>query len=432
VTEVDDIEPDPVALAQAMESSPEFAELRRRCEAANLELVGEQTADEAWWGFHLPRAGRDEKLVWFQSVDTVAQLLTFAFERVHFIGGYDAVAYYEDGSIEAAVRQTGGIPNMRSRFFGRRYPDLVDADGSARIQLADGLHASGVSAEISASSDQFLALVRGSVRNRYSLKIRGVDVKRHDTAITALETISDAIFFDLDHARNLALDLSRTRRGARRSSTARQSSAPLRLPVNRYDHQAASLYRYAREAQGMPLLQFLGYYQVIEFYMPRFTQAETRRRIENVVKDPTFDPHSAGDISRIISATKASVGAERNRDERTQLKVTLRECVDIVDLERFLDHPERREFFARKSSPLTRYRVSVRDGNTDLRDQVAERIYDLRCKIVHTKDSNTDQVDLLLPNSTEAEMLQDDIELLRLLASQILVAASRPLAYRFT
>jgi hypothetical protein len=38
----------------------------------------------------------------------------------------------------------------------------------------------------------------------------------------------------------------------------------------------------------MPLLQFLAFYQVIEFYFPTYSQAEAHRKLKAILKDPPF------------------------------------------------------------------------------------------------------------------------------------------------
>jgi hypothetical protein len=62
-----------------------------------------------------------------------------------------------------------------------------------------------------------------------------------------------------------------------------------------------------------------------------------------------------------------------------------------------------------------------------LRNDVADRVYDIRCKIVHTKtDTRDGSVELLLPFSPEAEQLSFDIDLVQHLAQLVLVASSSP------
>jgi len=41
----------------------------------------------------------------------------------------------------------------------------------------------------------------------------------------------------------------------------------------------------------VPLLQFLAFYQVVEFYYPMFSEKDAIHRLKIILKDPRFDPH---------------------------------------------------------------------------------------------------------------------------------------------
>jgi hypothetical protein len=58
----------------------------------------------------------------------------------------------------------------------------------------------------------------------------------------------------------------------------------------------------------------------------------------------------------------------------------------------------------------------------------SERIYDIRCKVVHTKSlEDGGGEDMILPFSKEADLLIDDVELIQFLARRVLIASSAPL-----
>ena len=91
---------------------------------------------------------------------------------------------------------------------------------------------------------------------------------------------------------------------------------------------------------------------------------------------------------------------------------------------------ERTDFFSSRSRSLTDIRIPINNPHADLRNDVAERIYDLRCKIVHTKiGHNEGEVELLLPFSKEAELLYFDIELIQDVAQQTLISGSSLLRF---
>ena len=124
----------------------------------------------------------------------------------------------------------------------------------------------------------------------------------------------------------------------------------------------------------MPLLQFLAYYQSIEFYFPTYYQAEGRRKIRRILKDPTFRNDRDADVGRILTAIRTSGGSFS--DERAQLRATLNECIDAESLRAFLsDSEEKQSFFSSKTKGLTNRNIPLANVAADLRNDVADRMY---------------------------------------------------------
>jgi len=143
--------------------------------------------------------------------------------------------------------------------------------------------------------------------------------------------------------------------------------------------------------------------------------------VKNLLKDPTFQSYRDTDIARLLQVANSGRGVG---DERAQLRNTILECLDPADLRAFIaELPERAEFLAKDKVVCDR-RVALGAATTDVRNDLAERIYDIRCKIVHTKAGGGDAgVDLLLPFSKEAEALDHDIDIIQYVARKVLVAS---------
>ena len=67
------------------------------------------------------------------------------------------------------------------------------------------------------------------------------------------------------------------------------------------------------------------------------------------------------------------------------------------------------------------------DKNNRLTTQVANRIYDIRCRIVHAKEDGgpSGNTDVLLPFSAEADLLGPDVMLVRFVAQKAIIAGRR-------
>jgi hypothetical protein len=396
-------------------------DIRTRCDAAGLKC-------EEWTSIFEPkgnglkigmRRGRDFSWV-FLDPKNVAKFASVVFEDWVFLSGYDAICSYADNLIEAFVRPavvSGTNPFMLDKLFGQ-HAIVIDppASGFPRIEL-------------SAPSNVFKAITRHSW-GKITLKLSECEVNTNDQARALLKKVADAVFFQIDLLADVPLSLQREHRGsplARRARPPISLTTDLKYPAREYDDAPISLYWYARSARGMPLLQFLAFYQVIEFYFPAYSHAEAQRRLKAMLKDPLFRPDRDADIGKLLASIRVGRTGVYG-DERSQMRATLTECVDPRSLREFLESDDnRKEFYVGKAKGSAYHKVPLANPAADLRGDVAERIYDIRCKIVHTKaEAGEAEVDLLLPFSKEAEQLSFDIELAQYLAQSVLIAASLP------
>jgi hypothetical protein len=402
-----------------------FAELESRCKTPSIKVEQLQgLGSQRYVRVHIPAGRQTEPVAVFGS-EGIRELLSIPFEKQVFIGGYDAICCYEDGVIEAGIAGTiGSMSTLRRRIYGSRsdpagldqdFPPLEIPNPGRREKLVLGV-----------ATTLFKTLTRG-MSSRPSLRIEGLSLSRQDQAIETLERIANSFFFQLDLLRGVAFTLRRRR--ALRTVYGKETlaSQELEFPKSDYDRDPISLYWYARGARGMPLLQFLAYYQTLEYYFPAYSQAEARRKIRNILKNPTFRPERDTDVAKILLA--AQLNGLGYGDERSQLRATLNECLEPGALRAFLtDSEERAKYFSSKTDSLTDQKIQIRNPDADLRNDVADRIYDIRCKIVHTKSGGPGgEVELLLPFSKEAELLYADIELIQFVAREVLVSASTPL-----
>jgi hypothetical protein len=420
-------ESDDLALREA-EARPEWQEelrqiesLAEQCRAEGLDIEVEREEFGVYARLDFP-SGRDTRSR-FVTAKRAEALKGIPLKDVVFLGRFQAICNYEKRTIDAFVVTANGRNNPTTilrRRLGleqKTSKPIFDAEqGPVRLVLGPP----------SVEMDAVVGTLNPNARDALSLQIRGVNIERHDDALAVLERLADALFFEIDAELGvpLVLDQGRLSGGVQRWRGDRPPE--IRFPSSEYDADPMALYWYARGATNMPLLQFLAFYQVLEFYFPVFVEQEVRRRIKGVVKDPKFSAHDEGAISRIVQATRL-VGARGGADERAQLRAVIKGCGDPEQIREVLERPPSRAsyFGKRKGGPARQIlRAEMSDG--DLMDAVSERVYEIRCRIVHTKDSSSGE-DRILPFSHEADRLGPDIRLIEMLARTALITSSREL-----
>ena len=175
----------------------------------------------------------------------------------------------------------------------------------------------------------------------------------------------------------------------------------------------------------MPLIRYLAHYQSIEHHYPRFYERDLTARIRNHLRDPRFDFDSDSMIHRIIST--ASRGRKGAANELDLLKATLTGSIDGSDLVEFLQQRTDLAAFLEKGKLDGVPNVKLPQGSRErdaasLTDQIADRIYAIRCRIVHAKDDADKYTEPLLPYSADAAQLRLDLELLEFICQRVIIA----------
>ena len=102
----------------------------------------------------------------------------------------------------------------------------------------------------------------------------------------------------------------------------------------------------------------------------------------------------------------------------------MRHCVEVDDLKAFLNaDDDRKQFYRQKNRYSLVSRVSL-FSTDNLLDAVASRVYDIRCRIVHSKTEQSPEEAPILPFSSEEAQLRYDVELVRFLTQKAIVAGA--------
>src|ERR1017187_1659897 len=412
------------------------SEIIGRCIAAGLkceDTLGPDSKPLLKVGF---RSGRELHWVHLESPTDIIEFSSITFEGWVFLSGYICICSYQDGVIEAALRTESGSVSMLllfRRMFGADdiRPNYMADLSPVKIELKS-LRNDLPDIEISPASEVFrrLAPRLWFGFGRLTLKLTSCKVKTHDDALALLKKVAGSTLFQMDQLSGIPFTLAQQPHRSLVKKALRAAGklkVELQYPRTEFDEAPLSLYWYGRGASGMPLLQFLAFYQVVEFYFPVYSKAEAQRKLKATLKDPTFRSDRDADIGKLLSTIQISRSGAYG-DERSQLRATLIECVDSDGLRAFLESdPDRRDFYRAKGG--SRYhRLPIENPSADLRNDVSERIFDIRCKIVHSKsDARDEDAELLLPFSKEASELFFDIQLAKYLAQKVLITASLPL-----
>jgi len=409
-----------------------FRQLIDRCEEAGIKYDLEQLLEEDYClNIYLPD-GRDKRAIWTVDLEDSQRLNQVEFEKYVFVPGYRAICSYQDGLIEAYVRFLKPLRTDRVfvRLLNIPYNQVKEmSKGHLVFELRE--QASKVKPRtitISYPSNTMLALGELDDGNRLTIKISGLEISKAEEASAVLEGLANSLLLQMQILRDIPLMLEpyqeqKFPRWLLRAQR-RAKKAPIIFPKYRYDLEPLNLYWYAVSAYAMPLLQFLVYYQVLEFYFPIYSWKEAQTEVANIVKDPQFNPDHAIDINKVISAASSKVG-RGYINEKEQLRITIKACVQDAEIRELMDRGYIKEHFKDDYKKLSMIRVTT-DKDSDLREQLADRLYDIRCSVVHTKAEEGERKHIR-PFTKEETLLNVEVGIIEFIARKALASGSKKL-----
>ncbi|MFH9175327.1 hypothetical protein [Streptomyces albogriseolus] len=171
-------------------------------------------------------------------------------------------------------------------------------------------------------------------------------------------------------------------------------------------------------ARGNTTLSFLYYYQVLEHYFPTIHKREAIKKIRRIIRSLDFNEGEDQSILKILNSAERTKG----ESDGDQLRALLEYCVSEEKLKQFFTL-QGDAHFGSKGPIQGGVRPILTKGKDlpPLHSQVASRVYQIRNRIVHAKDdSRFEESKVLLPLSQEAMALRPDVDLVRLLATEVI------------
>ena len=411
-------------------------QLISRCDKAGIEYELDTPFDKDTYplSLYLP-SGRDKRRVYTFNLKEAQRLNQVEFEKYVFIQGYESICSYEYGSIEAYIKLFG---RMRPWIIFRRLLN-ISHDEIRKMKKEDLVfevkqqtyNKTPIIITINQPTNTMLALAGRELDegSGLTIKIRGLKISNQQEATTTLQKLANSLFFQILNAIGIPIMLEPYREPGifpRLPLVKRRANESLVVfPKYQYDIDPLNLYWCATSAFEMPLLQFLAYYQVLEFYFPIYSRQEAQIEVANILKDPGFNPDHHLDIGKVISAV-VSKTTRGFGDERAQLRATIRGCIQDKEVHELMDSNTIKEHFKADFKKLSPLKVSIDNKDFDLREQLADRLYDIRCKIVHTKAEEAEK-GRILPFTKEESLLTVEVDIIEFIARKALIAGSKKL-----
>jgi hypothetical protein len=415
-------------------------ELELRCAAAGLSIEFVEPEEEGASGFF---AITDPKAEWKWSLCFAGNpldeeiLLNSRFESYRPLSGYDATWSRSDGRIECELVWESGLFLQDGPFDELCVKLGLGRDAAAQASLSvpvpTGVGQPRVSIGWSSHEHRVWRCASPAVHVWSSQErvpvvvIEGVKIEGDLEARKLLESYGVAALLELERCFGFAARLRGHYPWNLWIVVGNQKPRPsLRELRGAPEIEPVSLYWQGRGAGNLPA-QFIGFYQVLEFYFSRCARKAFEEKLCTKLEVAGLGKADAGTLKSLDGAAK-----RRGRplvSEEEQLACTLNVIVDGARLREFIEGDVYlNRHYRGTEQGIVKTRIPAEDGVLDLRRVTARRLYEIRCRLVHTKEGGRKGSPVFLPLSAEAAALRHDVVLIRFLARQALDVMSMPLS----
>lgn len=408
-------------------------ELEKRCAVAGLKLEDNVPEEEGGSFFRvITEPGAKWRLA-FSGDEDEQVILNSKFEKCRPLSGYDAMWSRVEERIECEltcerpfIRDDGPFDSLCRRLgMGRDAAHRNDLEilvptisGQPRVSL--GWNSPELRVwRCSSPAAHYLS----EDRPFPVLRIQDTRARTDAEARTILETYGVAALLEFERA-GFAARLRNHYPWKLWIKTKGGKSKPVLEPLRSApDFDPVSLYWQGRSAESLPA-RFIGFYQVLEYYFPRCSRKAFVKKLKESLSGLALDDAEKVALQCLENAANkrgSPLGGEKAQMVHTvETIVTEAELRDFIDGDEFLC-----EHYRKQDQGIVSERIPAESLGGDLRKLAAERLYAIRCRLVHAKEDGEPAV--FLPLSGEAAELFCDVVLMRFLARRALDKMSMPL-----
>lgn len=258
-----------------------------------------------------------------------------------------------------------------------------------------------------------------------TIRVNNINAASIDNALKKSTSVIDNCLFELSYLKDITLSLEEElpRRQPRIKPFqfgTRFEGAELPLPRVGYNADILLFYQRGMSTDD-PVIQFLSFYQVIEYFFVRISDEQLYSKLSQKINDPKFTTTPVN-LDRIIQDT---ITHKRETDETEMLKFVLSRFIDETELIEFL-----KAYEAYLGDSLYSKRKSIFGENIEVKlegnhaiGNLAKRIKVIRNALVHSSDRYERQ-QRYIPSSSSEKIIRNEIPLMRFLAEKVIIGSS--------
>lgn len=233
-------------------------------------------------------------------------------------------------------------------------------------------------------------------------------------------------FFELSLLKDIHLNLEEEKSSKKnfpRPTLEKSDTKILEIPKLNYKEDLVKHYLLATD-NIHPLLAFLSYYQILEGYFVIASNNELVNNLKTELRSPKFDPEINNNLIKVIDLIKTD---KYNENEPNQLLIVLRRYISFKRTKTFIEQFEKdsgENHYTGKNKILGEIFSINTEDEKEFYQTLKNRIYSIRCAIVHSKEEFLKRKTKYIPSIKNEECIIKENILMKFLAEETLINAA--------
>ena len=263
-----------------------------------------------------------------------------------------------------------------------------------------------------------------------TIQVRGIDGQSIKEALESSTGIIESCLFNLSYINRIALWPAEIWPPSRRNRVLNKRNKMQRnlpLPKALYKADLVRFYQLAQSSDGFPVLQFIAYYQILEYFFVTVSDEKLYEQLFRHINDPKFN-NNRQNYDRLIQEV---LNHRQETDEKQMLKNVLLKFMNIADLKDFIrqfdesyeQEKGEKRFNKKREIFGEMVKLSPESPDDNFLGDIVQRVKVVRNALVHSSDRYS-RNERHIPFSESTEVVSEEIPLVRFLAEKVIIATA--------
>lgn len=265
------------------------------------------------------------------------------------------------------------------------------------------------------------------------LRIKGLSLNTPNIKEEDLKLLLNSVFFDIKCLRNEYFEVYDyhflgENYKLSKSQYIKQRGNNHKLVFKNLIPELLDYFKVADQINYLPF-KFLCNYHIVEYFLDKSAHLAIKRKLDSVLYQPDFDANSSSYIDEILNSFKEE--GDRLKSDKIKIQRVFQEFLEKDKIIAFINNLELKDHFFSDQTFDFQSKVTLvqlkSDTDSQLFKSLADRVYSIRCSIVHSNpDFGVKKGVPFVSSKSNLSILEKEIYLLEEIGKTLIIKSKMP------